>query len=206
MLAWWEALDGFSKGMFGAAVFFGVIFVYEMFAAFTGLGSDSDADGAPDHDFGADGAPDHDVGADDSHDAAQSTALFKLFSVRSIVSFFTLFTWGTALYTSNGMGHTAALGLGTLWGLAAMLIVSLLVHFMRGLAYDGTARAQDSVGSEVTVHLDIPPGGEGEVRMLCGDAITHFRAREARGNAAPAGSRARVLRILGPNLVEVERI
>jgi len=151
-------------------------------------------------------APDTDVGGDGSHDAAQSTAIFRLFSVRSIVSFFTLFTWGTALYTSNGMGRTAALGLGTLWGLAAMVVVSVLVHFMRGLAYDGTARAQDSVGSEVTVHLDIPAGGEGEVRMLCGDAITHFRAREVHGNAAPSGSRARVSRILGPNLVEVERI
>jgi len=196
MHAWWDALDGFSQVLFGAAAFFGVLFVYEMFAAFTGLSSDADTDASSDFDVDSDG----------THDAAQSTAVFKLFSVRSIVSFFTLFTWGTALYTSNGMSRTAALGLGTLWGVAAMVLVSVLVHFMRGLAYDGTARARDSVGSEVTVHLDIPAGGEGEVRMLCGDAITHFRAREARGSAAPAGTRARVSRILGPNLVEVERL
>jgi hypothetical protein len=196
MLDWWHALDGFTRVMYGAAIFFGVIFVYEMLAAFTGIGGDSDAESSPAHD----------AAADDAQQASHSTAVFKMFSVRSIVSFFTLFCWGTALYASSGKTHSTALALGTAWGVAAMVVVSAVVHFMRGLAYDPKARLKDSVGSEVTVHFDIPPGGEGEVRLLFGGAITHCRAREARGNATPAGSRARVTRVLGPNLVEVERL
>jgi len=137
-------------------------------------------------------------------DASQTVMAFKLLSVRSILAFFTLFTWAGSLYLSNHVSVTRSLTYAILWGTAALVIVSLLLHMLFKLTSAGAARIGASVGVVGSVYLDIPAGGAGEVRVLCGDTVTHFKARLSGPDALKAGAQIRVTKVLDSSTVEVE--
>jgi membrane protein implicated in regulation of membrane protease activity len=190
---WWEGLTAVNQWFYGAAVFFGVIFLWQMISTLAGMGG-------TDHDVDAHVEPvgEHD-GPQDAHDTA---AAFKLLSLRSIIAFFTLFTWATAFYI-KGQDLALALALGVAWGLAAALLISLLLYFFRRMTETGNVRIATCVGADGTVYLDIPENGRGEVRVLCSGILTHLKARASGGAALKAGTPVRIVRLLEPNTVEV---
>jgi membrane protein implicated in regulation of membrane protease activity len=191
---WWGALSVLNQWFFGAAAFFSVFFVWQLFSAMIGLG-------------GGDGDLDTHAEPNWQHhspnDAQDTVAAFKLFSVRSIIAFFTLFTWAGALYLQRQERPSVAVTFATLWGVAAMVLVSLIFHLLKRLTETGTMQIAQCVGSAGTVYLDIAARGEGEVRVMCGGVMTHFKARTADGSMAKAGTPIRVTKVLSPNSIEV---
>ena len=196
--SWWAGLEVLTRWFYGAAAFFSVFFVWQMIMAVIGLGG-----GETDVDTQAD-AGSH-VSPDDVHD---SIATFKLLSFRSIVAFFTLFTWAGALYldSDRGLSVGRAMGYAAVWGIAAMLVISLIFYFMRRMTETGNLRIETAVGNSGTVYLDIPANGEGEVRVMCSGSMTHFKARVAGGAALKGGTPVKVTRTLGGNTIEVEPV
>lgn len=193
--AWWAGLPAVNQFFYGAAAFFSVLFLWQLLSAILGLGSTHlDVDTNPDPGW------DHFSPAD-AHDTVMA---FQLVSVRSILAFFTLFTWAAALYLDNGVPLGRSLLYALIWGAAAMVLVSWLLHLMRRMTESGSMRIATTVGAEGTVHLDIPAGGLGEIRCLCSGVMTHFRARTADGVALKAGAVVKVVKVLGPNIVEVQ--
>ena len=91
-----------------------------------------------------------------------------------------------------------------LWGAVAMTLVSALVHFLRRMTETGNVRIATAVGATGTVYLDIPAGGDGEIRVLCSGVMTHLKARAPSGAAIKAGGKIKVLAVTGPNTVDVE--
>jgi membrane protein implicated in regulation of membrane protease activity len=120
------------------------------------------------------------------------------------VAFFTLFSWAGALYMNQGLTVVRSLSYALIWGLVAMFIVSYFFHFLQRMTETGNQRIGTCVGNVGMVYLDIPAGGQGEIRMPCSGVMTHFKARVANGAAVRAGTPVRVTRVLGPNLIEVE--
>ena len=208
MSEWWEALSGLNRAFYSAAGFFSVFFVWQLVAALIGLGGDEmDADTDMDADGGGDlgHGGTYDNFEHGAHaDAVESTLAFKLLSIRSIITFFTLFTWGTALYLNQGLVIGKALGLGTIWGLAGMFIVAALFFLMKKMAHTGTKDIRTCVGTTGTVYLEIPEGGEGEVRVTVSDIISYVKAREKDGKGLKPHTPIRVRRLLGQTVVEVE--
>jgi len=193
---WWKGLSDVNQYFFGAAAFFSVFFLWQLASAFHGLagGADTDAGG---HD--ADAGAHHGGGEVD----AAAMVAFKLLSVRSVIAFFTLFTWAGALYLSQGMALAPALGWAVLWGLAAMIVVALIFHWMRRLTETGTGRLSTCVGTEGVVSLDIPAGGQGEARVTVSGVVSRVKARARGGVAVKAGALVKVLSTLDPTTVEV---
>lgn len=192
---WWRALAPVNKWFYEAAAFFGVFFLWQLIGSIAGLGSHDDVD----VDTQVDPSAAHHT-PDDAQDTLQA---FRLVSVRSIVSFFTLFTWASALYMNCGSTAVRSMLYGVLWGLAGMLLVSWIVHAMRGMAETGTMKVSSCVGASGAVYLDIPASGAGEVRVLCDGVMTHFKARVAGGLSIKAGAPVKVLRVLGGDTLEV---
>ena len=161
MNEWWNSLDGLNQFFFGMAAFFSVFFIWQVIAAFMGLTGD-DMDVGGDADVGDLEAPD-----EVSHsDVIESAQAFKILSIRSLVTFFTLFSWGSALYLSTGMEPAKALGISSVWGLVGMFSVALVFYGMAKLAEVGTKDVKSCKGQLGTVYLDIPEGGYGEIRVL----------------------------------------
>lgn len=193
--AWWGSLTTFNQWFFIAAGFFTVFFLWQLIMAFVGVGA-----GDAELDSHVDSAGVHHGG----DDASQSVLAFKLLSVRSILAFFMLFTWAGALYLSQHVSVTRSLVYAILWGTAALVIVAALFHVLCKLTSAGAARIGATVGVIGAVYLDIPAGGAGEVRVLCGDTMTHFKARLAGKEGLKAGAQVRVTKVLDANTVEVE--
>lgn len=195
LTAWWTTLQPVNQWFFVAAGFFTVFFLIQLVMSLAGLSS-----GDTDLDTHIGSTLSHDM----PHDAQDSVEAFKLLSVRSVLAFFTLFTWAGGLYMSRGIPQTLALIYALGWGLVAMILVSLLLHMLRRMSETGNLRIGSCVGSSATVYLNIPKGGIGEIRVMCGGIITMVKARANDGGAIPAGTPVKVLRMLGDNSVEVQ--
>lgn len=196
LLSWWTALQPINQWFFVAAAFFTVFFLAQLLMAVAGLGGgDTDLD-----------AHVGDTLAHDTpHDAGDSVAAFKLLSVRSILAFFTLFTWAGGLYMSQGASLFRSLVYALAWGLAAMLLVAFLVRSLSRMSETGNIRIASCVGGPATVYLNIPAGGVGEIRVLCSGVVTMLKARSKDGMALAAGAPVRVSRLLDGTTVEVEQ-
>jgi hypothetical protein len=200
---WWSGLAAVNQWFYAAAAFFSVFVLWQLIAAVVGLS----ADHAIDHDVtsSVDTMADHGAGdTTAAHDAAATVDIFRLLSFRSILAFFTLFAWGGALYMNGGNPVGWAVLYATLWGLAGMVVVALLMHLIWKMAETGNISLASCVGGTGTVYLNIPASGDGEVRLPVSGVIRTVRARVSGGREMKAGSPIRVSRVLGPNLVEVE--
>ena len=223
-MEWWDGISGVNQVFFVGAAFFSVFFLWQLVAALIGLGGDDAGDGADgghadghvdvDSADGGDGADAHDgFDGHDAHgefdqdavsDAHETVSAFKLFSVRSIVSFFTLFCWAGALYLQGGVELTWALLYALLWGLAAMIAISWVFSFLVRFTETGNLRISTAVGTMGTVYLDIPQGGTGEARVAVSGVVQVLKARGVRGTAIKSGTPVAVTRTLGPNTIEVK--
>jgi len=208
MNEWWHNLTPVNRTFFSAAAFFSVFFVWQILAALMGLG---DHDGADD--VGGDG----DVGGVDAHDgsvehleadgAGDSTATmvaFKLLSLRAIITFFMLFTWGSALYLNNGLPLGKAMGVAALWGLGGMVIIASMLALMPKLTDTGTKQIATALGQPCTVYLDIPSDGQGEVRVEVSGVVSYVKARTQDGKALKAGTPVTVTKIIDNDTVMVD--
>lgn len=194
---WWGALTAVNQWFFIAGTFFGVVFLAQLIMTLAGLSADhGDLDTHPD-----DGVEHH------AGEASHETVIaFKLLSTRSVIAFFTLFSWAGALYLNQQVPLVRTLVYAVVWGAAAMILVALVFHTMRKLTQTGSINIAACVGADGTVYLDIPAGGEGEIRVLCGGVMTHFKARVEGGAALKAGTPVKVAAVLNANTVRVETI
>ncbi|MBI5723251.1 MAG: hypothetical protein HZA50_04785 [Planctomycetes bacterium] len=200
---WWSGLQAVNQWFYAAAGFFSIFFLWQLVAAVIGLGGDSSDVVTTDVDVsGAHGPGDHLAATD----AAATMDIFKLLSIRSILAFLTMFTWACALYLNNGVAMTWAVLYGVIWGLVGMFLVALLMFGMRKMAETGNPQIATCVGTEGTVYMNIPPGGEGEVRVAISGVVTLVKARGNGGQEIKAGSPVKVLKVVAPNKVEVEPV
>ena len=199
MQEWWAGLAGITQVFYGMAVFFSVFFLWQIAAAFMGLDGDSDMDVGDDVDFDAPDEVDFD-------DVVESSQAFKILSLRSIITFFTLFSWGSALYTADGVAVGKAMSIASIWGLVGMLAIAGIFYGMGKLTETGTKDVASCKGQEGTVYLDIPADGFGEIKTLVSGVVEHVKAKSISGEALPAGTQVRVVKVIGQTLVGVEKI
>jgi len=193
MQEWWESLAGATQFFYGMAAFFSVFFLWQIIAAFMGLdGDEMDAEGAPD-----------DLDADDVLESSQA---FKVLSLRSIITFFTLFSWGSALYTAEGASAVKAMGISSVWGLVGMFSIALIFYGMSKLAETGTKDIGSCKGKIGTVYLDIPAGGSGEIKIALSNVVEHVKALSVEKEMLSAGTQVRVVQVVDQTLVKVEKI
>jgi hypothetical protein len=202
MTEWWNSLTALNQFFYGGAAFFTLIFLWQFVGMLIGLSHGGDFDmhveAHVDGGVGADTIESHSM-----HDAAESTVAFHILSVRAILAFFTLFTWAGALYLNIGKDRTQALILAVAWGVAGWVVVAVLLHWLRKMAETGTRRLSTALGQTGTVYMDIPAGGQGEVRVAVSGVVSMVKARAAGGQAIKAGSPVTITRLLDINCVEV---
>lgn len=201
MAEWWHSLTSLNRFFYGLAAFFSVFFVWQLLAILLGLDF-GEADAADALDAGD--VPDMDVG--DAVDILESTAAFQLVSLRSVLMFCTLFSWGTALYLNEGLSASRSVAYATAWGVGGMLLVAVLLYFLRRLSVSGTGNLSTCVGQTATVYVTIPENGVGQVRATVSGVVSYVKARAVGGKAITAGTMATVVRRIDQNVVEVEPV
>ena len=216
MMEWWSDLGLLNQVFYAGAGLFSLIFIWQFVMMLIGLSHGGDLDVDVHGDFDADAGGDFDVDGDGDvdvhvdaleahsmHDAAESTAAFHILSVRAILAFFTLFFWAGAMYLEVGKTVSQSLLLAMAWGAAAWAVVAVLLHWLRKLAETGNRRLTTALGQPGTVYVDIPAGGQGEVRVLVSGVVSLVKARAPGGQAVKAGTPVTVTKLLGVNSVQV---
>ena len=99
MYEWWDAMSSLNRAFYCSATFFSVFFIWQMLAALLGLaGDDADVDADTDLDAHGPDCSSHDFEQGADTDSSATLVAFKLLSIRAIITFCTLFSWGSALY------------------------------------------------------------------------------------------------------------
>jgi hypothetical protein len=204
MAEWWAALSGLNRTFYALAVFFSTIFGWQVVSSLAGLGGEGEA--AEMEGEAEVGGLDMEAaeGADDLIEDASGLATFRLFSVRSILAFGTLFSWAGALYLQQDLGPGRALIRALVWGLLGMVVVGAFFWLLPRLSEEGTGHLASAMGEIGQVYLNIPQDGLGQVRVIVGGRVSFVKARSRGGQALPAGTRVRVVGQIDSLTLEVE--
>ena len=206
-----------SEIYWGAAVFFSILFLWQLLATLFGHiggGEHVEVSGG-EHDLAAGGhdvAAGHDAAAaHGAHDgavgAAESVASFKLLSIRSITAFGMLFGWAGVLYSRQESPPAGNLVIvySLVWGFVGMLIVSAIFYFLMRMTETGTRRLVTCVGQRAMVYMDIPASGTGQVKTIVSGTVSFVPAQAVGGEILKAGTPVVVKRLLDATTVEVEK-
>lgn len=130
-----------------------------------------------------------------------------LFSVRTLSAFLTIFGLvgliGTIEEWPRGITFAAAFGSGS----SVLLLVALLLRMQRKLHSSGSMVAGAAVGGVARVYLPIPAANKGVGKVtVVAQGRTNEYAAFTNGEALPAGSQVRLLRMTTPGVFEVAKL
>ncbi len=188
-----QAMTWLEKVFLTCAVVGGVLFLIRMVLFLFGGGGDADAD----LDLDADGAVGH---------GPDSDAAFKLLSLQGLTAFLMMFgIVGLALLRESRAAEGLAVAGAILAGLGSSWLIAKMFQAMSRLQSSGTLDLQNAVGQEGVVYLRIPAGGTGKVNVTVQEHLHTFEAVADGGAEIPTGQRVRVTRVLGGNVLVVEK-
>lgn len=160
MELWWEAMTTLERVMACIACPATLVLLIQTALLLFGFGS---ADSGLDIDVDGDGAPD--AGFDGE---ADGDAGIRIFTVRGLVTFFTIFGWSALVLLKGGTVSYLAVGSAFLLGAFAMVLTALFLKWVMKLQSDGTVDLKNAVGLTARVYLPIPAkrSGTGKVNVL----------------------------------------
>lgn len=188
MLEWWNQLELINQIFWLIAGVSSILFLITFVFSLIGFDMDSDVD------FHIDTHSDFHVDSD-----------VGMFSVRSIVAFFTFFGWAGVLILSDG-GTTSMAFIGAfIAGLAAFFIVGYLMITLTKLGESGTTDLKSAIAHLAEVYLSIPAGrnGKGKVHILLDGSLKELPAITD-GEELKTGEKVFVLDILPGNILVVQ--
>ena len=171
----------------GIAIVTSVFFIVQTIMAFMGLDADTD-DGA-------------------SFDTVEMEGLSGYFSFRNLINFLLGYGWGGVLLQGvipNMIWlEVAAVGVGVIF---VLVFVFILRQVMK-LSTDKTFQMEEAVGQIADTYLRIPAAkkGTGKVMVSVRGSMHEIEAM-TEGEAIPTGTKVRVTKVVGSELLEVERI
>jgi membrane protein implicated in regulation of membrane protease activity len=191
------------------AIVGGTIMVCQFVLTLVGMGGDVDiADDLPDAppdsqaSFGGDGEYASEmVGHGDF-----STWLFSMLSFKALTAAAAFFGLAGCAASAAQMSPPAQLTIATLAGVGALYGVHWLMKAITGLATDGTARIERSIGKQGTVYLTIPGNrqGTGKVHFKLQNRLVEYAAVTSHAETLPTGSKIRIVNVVGGSTLEVE--
>jgi hypothetical protein len=193
---WWSSLNGIQQVFWGISIIFSILFVIQFVLSLIGLDFDADTD------FDVSGDIDTDAGSDYSLDPS-----FTLFSVRSIIAFFTFFGWTGVLALNAGMGTMMAVIMASVSGFAAMAMVGYMMYMFSKLGESGNVDVNDALFQTGEVYLTIPEGksGQGKVHINIQGVLKEMDAI-TEGRKLSTGSTIRVIEVLDESVLVVEPV
>lgn len=188
---WFRELNTPEQIFWGISLIFSILFLIQFVVSLFGFDFDADIEA--------------DVGDADAGGGTNFDADFGLFSVRSIIAFFTFFGW-TGVYLLNaGKSIGSTVFLSSLSGMAAMVLVAYMLYQFAKLSQNGNVDLDTTLFQTGTVYLPIPANKEGigKINVLVGNSIREMRAITA-GDHIPNGKKVRVIEVMKENVLLVE--
>lgn len=204
MSQWWGGIGDFEKIFWVFAFPSTAVFILQVIMTFVGLGDHGDTldsmEEMPQE------LTDVDMG-DSAGEFLDFKYNFKLVTIRSVITFFTVFSWTGIVATTSGIGDIATVIIALGLGFIMMVIVSYIYYFLTKFVEDGTMDTMNALNKEGLVYLSIPRRreGNGKVEVVVQGALRLLDAATD-GEAIPTGSKVAVIGIVENQLLIVEKI
>lgn len=190
---WWNSLNMAEQIFWTISVVFSVLFVLQLISSIIGLDFDSGVD------------TDLHFDTHDGHfDVDQG---FTLFSIRSIIAFFTFFGWVGVITLHKGIDIQYVIIISFFAGLIAMVFVAFVLFQLIKLAEVGNVDIEEALGKYGKVYVPVPAqrNGTGLVNIEIRNKIMELRAITD-GENLPTGTVIYVFKILEDNILLVGEI
>jgi len=197
-LSWIEVI------YWGSTIIGGTLFLLRTITFLIGAGVDHDV---MDTDLHGDIPGDHDFHLDMDHTEAIADPdfSFKILSLQGITAFFTMFGLiGLALLRAELPIILTIFG-GTIAGLFAVWVISLLFSQMRRLQSDGSLNINNAVGQKGKVYLHIPAKGSGQVQLPVQGTLRVFDAVSEDQKSISTGTNIQVTDVVDNKTLAVKK-
>ncbi|WP_291634120.1 hypothetical protein [Clostridium sp.] len=208
MSQWWGSLGDFERIFWVFAFPSTAAFILQMIMTFIGL--DGHGDMISDTADSMQEIPQDSVELENYDSAGEFLDLkykFKLVTIRSLVVFFTVFSWTGIVATTSGKGKIATVIIALISGFVMMYIVSYIYFFLSKFVEDGTMNITNAINREGQVYLTIPERREnkGKVEIVVQGALRLLEA-VTDGDAIATGNKVVVISIVENQFLLVEKI
>lgn len=147
----------------------------------------------------------HDIGCDHNVDGGNPAdfASMRMFTLQTIVAFFTVFSWSSIVLVSSGVYPALSTVIGFVLGLATMLLVAKIVQLSVRLAENGTADYKNAIGETATVYIPCPPKdhGLGKVNVMINGQLREVTAINNGDELIKTGTQVRIIDLQGDTVV-----
>ncbi len=199
MAEWWNTLSALQHMFLYAAIPFTLILIIQAILTIVGLGGhDTDVDTDMDADT------DVDVGSDvDAHEASESVAGFRFFTIRGLVAFFCIFGWTGYALSGTSLGTALIILISVAAGLLAMLLIGLMFYAMMHMQASGNLVYSNAIGKDAEVYIPIPAQrtGRGKVMVEFQQQLVEAEAITDDEQKIPTGTSVRVVGKTGSTLI-----
>jgi hypothetical protein len=213
MMEWWNAISVFEKVFWFIAVPFTTIFAIQAILTLFGLGGDTDADAdfnadATDIDLDTDFEADMDTADDVDMDEVADSSGFKLLTVRSIITFFTVFGWTGIVAINAGADKVITIVVSFMLGIGMMALVAFIFYSISNLTESGTVHLKYALNTIGDVYLTIPPdkSGTGKVHVNVQGRLREVNAITKEKEELKTGTKIRVVGVIQGELLLVEKV
>lgn len=194
--AFWNSLDFFQRFLYYIAIPSTLILIIQTVLSIIGLDGHGDTD-ASHVDIGGHDVGGHDIGSHDAgteHEGGDHTDGFRVFSIRGIVAFFTIFSWTGIVLSRTAVPTVVNLIISIIAGFFAMLLVAAMFYGISKLQQSGNLDINNAVGQTGTVYLPIPEKrkGKGKVNITIQEQLVELNAQTDDNNPIPTGSSVKV--------------
>lgn len=210
MVEWWANIPSFEKVFWIFAFPSSILFVLQVIMTFIGVEHSTDFHtdilGGVLH--GVHDLPhDHNLGHSGENSSDALDVKFRLFTIRSILAFFTVFSWAGIATSRSGMSHISSIIIAVALGFILMFIVSFIYYSASRLVEDGTMDIKNAIGKIGEVYLTIPKKekGIGKIQVEIQGVLREMEAITY-GEEIENGEKVIVIRIVDNQLLLVEKI
>ena len=185
---WWISLSSPLQIFWGISIVSSVLFIIQFILSLIGLDAETDIEVDTDSDFSLD-------------------TDFTVFSIRSIIAFFTFFGWAGVLSLNNGSSLVNALIFAFVAGLASMFLVAYMLYTFSKFDERGNFSLESAIYNTGEVYLTIPAAkeGSGKINVSIDGAIRELDAI-TNGEALPSGTAIKIIDITDKQVLVVEPI
>lgn len=154
----------------------------------------------------SDGAFDTDIEVDTNIDVdgdILDDSGIKIFTTRSIFTFFTVTGWIGLTLTTFDVHPISSIIISVICGSIAVVLMALLVKSMLKLESSGTINYKNLIGKTGEVYISIPPNneGKGKVMVIAGEKLTEFYAITNENEKIPYKSSVKIIDVKNGALV-----
>jgi ABC-type nickel/cobalt efflux system permease component RcnA len=137
MSAWWNSLTLLQRILACIAVPATLVLILQTLLSLIGLTGENDIDHDTDHDFDNDHETDHENDHEQMDDHEHGGLGLHLLTFRGVIAFLAVYGWGSLAISRAGHPWLAAIIFGLIMGLAAMLLVAVVMKLFISLQSNG---------------------------------------------------------------------